>query len=346
MIYYDRPTQARAGRRAEDHRRGAPAVARRRSPRRRAPRASRRKSPRAVAAHRSARSRGWRSSSSRPSRSSRRPSRSTGAPTAGCGSARCTTTPPASTRNWQPGGRVKVPRTTPTATAATTRPPSSSTTLPFPTGVTAWGKRRARLRRPRHPLRPGHRRRRQGRQGREALHRLRHRQLPGPRQQPLARPRQLDLRRQRPARRRHHQRRRRDKVDIRSRDFRFRLPGRPAGDRHRPDAAGPRARRLGPLVRLRQQQRRCSTTRTRQRYLRRNPHAPAPAGVGRPAGDDYDARPRLPRSAGRSSGSTTPTAPTASPSACGLGIYRDTLLGEAYYGNAFVCEPVTTSCTG
>lgn len=27
-------------------------------------------------------------------------------------------------------------------------------------------------------------------------------------------------------------------------------------------------------------------------------------------------------------------------SACGLGFYRDTLLGEAFYGNAFVCEPV------
>jgi putative membrane-bound dehydrogenase-like protein len=73
-------------------------------------------------------------------------------------------------------------------------------------------------------------------------------------------------------------------------------------------------------------------------YLRRNPHVAAPAaGVLVPAGSDpnrlYPIRKdlqlfKLSGPAGRTT------------AACGLGIYRDDLLGKEYTGNAFVCEPV------
>ncbi|HTL29064.1 MAG TPA: neutral/alkaline non-lysosomal ceramidase N-terminal domain-containing protein, partial [Tepidisphaeraceae bacterium] len=74
------------------------------------------------------------------------------------------------------------------------------------------------------------------------------------------------------------------------------------------------------------------------RYLVRNPNAPAPPQSISPKGD-YDVgrvysisrmleRFNNPESAGHVT------------SACGLGIYRDTLLGDEYYGNAFTCEPV------
>ena len=51
----------------------------------------------------------------------------------------------------------------------------------------------------------------------------------------------------------------------------------------RPDPAGARPRRLGPVVRLRQQHGRCSGFPTEERYFRRNPHAPAPPADARPA---------------------------------------------------------------
>jgi putative membrane-bound dehydrogenase-like protein len=73
-------------------------------------------------------------------------------------------------------------------------------------------------------------------------------------------------------------------------------------------------------------------------YLRRNPHvAPPPSGVLVPAGPDpnrlFPIRKdvqlfKLSGPAGRTT------------AACGLGIYRDDLLGKEFTGNAFVCEPV------
>ncbi|MCI0462352.1 MAG: neutral/alkaline non-lysosomal ceramidase N-terminal domain-containing protein [Gemmataceae bacterium] len=73
-------------------------------------------------------------------------------------------------------------------------------------------------------------------------------------------------------------------------------------------------------------------------YLRRNPHlAPPPSGVLVPGGPDpnrlYPLRQdvqlfKLSGPPGRTTG------------ACGLGIYRDDLLGKEFTGNAFVCEPV------
>jgi putative membrane-bound dehydrogenase-like protein len=72
-------------------------------------------------------------------------------------------------------------------------------------------------------------------------------------------------------------------------------------------------------------------------YLRRNPHAaPQDNAVMVPRGPDPNrlypiAELQLFKLSGPA-GRTT--------AACGLGIYRDTLLGPEYTGNAFVCEPV------
>jgi putative membrane-bound dehydrogenase-like protein len=73
-------------------------------------------------------------------------------------------------------------------------------------------------------------------------------------------------------------------------------------------------------------------------YLRRNPHAAPPAtAVLVPEGPDpnrlypLQANLQLFKLSGPA-GRTT--------AACGLGIYRDDLLGEQYQGNIFVCEPV------
>jgi len=73
-------------------------------------------------------------------------------------------------------------------------------------------------------------------------------------------------------------------------------------------------------------------------YVRRNPHfAPPNARVFVPGDSDPNElfptsrileRFNDPETAGRTT------------SACGLGIYRDDLLGASFYGNAFVCEPV------
>jgi putative membrane-bound dehydrogenase-like protein len=75
-----------------------------------------------------------------------------------------------------------------------------------------------------------------------------------------------------------------------------------------------------------------------QRYLARNPGAPSPPTVVRPAAD-YDAGRVYPASR-LLERFNDPEAANRVTSACGLGIYRDTLLGEGYFGNAFVCEPV------
>ncbi|HEV8544023.1 MAG TPA: PVC-type heme-binding CxxCH protein, partial [Verrucomicrobiae bacterium] len=75
-----------------------------------------------------------------------------------------------------------------------------------------------------------------------------------------------------------------------------------------------------------------------ERYLRRNPHIAAPESAKylpsySDSGRVYPASHLLARF-------NDPEAANHITSACGLGIYRDTLLGAAYYGNAFVCEPV------
>ena len=74
------------------------------------------------------------------------------------------------------------------------------------------------------------------------------------------------------------------------------------------------------------------------RYLVRNPKAPAPPQAVAPKGD-YDIGRVYPvsRTLERFNDVANVNRVTAG---CGLGIYRDTLLGEAYYGNAFTCEPV------
>lgn len=73
-------------------------------------------------------------------------------------------------------------------------------------------------------------------------------------------------------------------------------------------------------------------------YLRRNPHVVAPpSGVHVPG--DENAKRLVPaaKQVQRFKLSGPANNVTA---ACGLGIYRDTLLGKDYQGNAFTCEPV------
>ena len=76
-----------------------------------------------------------------------------------------------------------------------------------------------------------------------------------------------------------------------------------------------------------------------QRYLRRNPHAPSPPPIVRPpmqGGDGGRIYP-ISRLLDRFN---DPDNANRFTSACGLGVYRDTLLGEQFYGNAFVAETV------
>ncbi|HKA06467.1 MAG TPA: neutral/alkaline non-lysosomal ceramidase N-terminal domain-containing protein [Gemmataceae bacterium] len=75
-----------------------------------------------------------------------------------------------------------------------------------------------------------------------------------------------------------------------------------------------------------------------EQYLRRNPHVAYPDPAVRVAADRNPNRLYPIRSdAQRFQLSGPPNAVTA---ACGLGIYRDNLLGDDYRGNAFTCEPV------
>ncbi|MBI5802547.1 MAG: neutral/alkaline non-lysosomal ceramidase N-terminal domain-containing protein [Verrucomicrobia bacterium] len=74
------------------------------------------------------------------------------------------------------------------------------------------------------------------------------------------------------------------------------------------------------------------------RYLSRNPHVPAPSPSVNLAGSEELARLRP---------ISTPLERFNSPqslnrvtSACGLGVYRDTLLGSGFSQNLFICEPV------
>ena len=126
-------------------------------------------------------------------------------------------------------------------------------------------------------------------------------------------------------------------VDIRGKDFRF----------------DPVTRVLEPVGGLSQQGRArddwgrwfgCDNTRAllyfpyEEAYFRRNPHIPAPGATVVPLGT-MDLRQLFP-------GSRTleryndPDNVNRVTSACSVAIYRDRLLGEKYYGNAFTCEPV------
>ena len=83
-----------------------------------------------------------------------------------------------------------------------------------------------------------------------------------------------------------------------------------AGDR--PHAAGPRPRRLGQLVRLRQQQPRSGTTPLADHYLRRNPHVTSPHAE-RVRSPTTPTRTGSSRSRPTRSGSSSPARRTASP---------------------------------
>jgi putative membrane-bound dehydrogenase-like protein len=73
-------------------------------------------------------------------------------------------------------------------------------------------------------------------------------------------------------------------------------------------------------------------------YLRRNPHVVAPlAAVNVPAGADPN---RLYPIADRVQLFKRSGPPNRTTAACGLGFYRDELLGKEYTGNVFTCEPV------
>lgn len=73
-------------------------------------------------------------------------------------------------------------------------------------------------------------------------------------------------------------------------------------------------------------------------YLRRNPYVTPPAPrVAVAADDTLNHLFPLSRTLRRFN---DPHHANRVTSACGLGLYRDTLLGEAFYANAFVCEPV------
>lgn len=78
-------------------------------------------------------------------------------------------------------------------------------------------------------------------------------------------------------------------------------------------------------------------------YLRRNPHVPSPDGaVFVPAGPNPNRLYPLKTDQQRFNLSGPSNTVTA---ACGLGIYRDDLLGPEYRGNAFICEPVNLVVT-
>jgi putative membrane-bound dehydrogenase-like protein len=127
------------------------------------------------------------------------------------------------------------------------------------------------------------------------------------------------------------------KVDIRSSDFRFRPGGGPLET-----VTG-----LTQFGRVRDdfgQWYGCDNSRAllhfphEQRYIRRNPHAAAPPPVVVPEAD-YDVSRVYPMSRTLER-YNEPNNANRFTSAGGLGIYRDTLLGEAYAGNAFTTESV------
>ncbi len=75
-----------------------------------------------------------------------------------------------------------------------------------------------------------------------------------------------------------------------------------------------------------------------EQYLRRNPHfAPPATRVAIASGPDPN---RLYPVSETQERFNDPQHANRATAACGLGIYRDELLGTEFYGNAFVCEPV------
>lgn len=74
------------------------------------------------------------------------------------------------------------------------------------------------------------------------------------------------------------------------------------------------------------------------RYFRRNAHAPSPRPSINPPGD-FDVNRLYPISR-PTERYNHPESANRVTSASGVGVYRDTLLGEAYFGNTFTCESV------
>lgn len=73
-------------------------------------------------------------------------------------------------------------------------------------------------------------------------------------------------------------------------------------------------------------------------YIRRNPHVAAPpANVQVPQGRDWN---RVFPASETLERFNSPESANRITSGCGLEIYRDELLGQEFYGNAFTCEPV------
>ena len=73
-------------------------------------------------------------------------------------------------------------------------------------------------------------------------------------------------------------------------------------------------------------------------YIRRNPLVPAPnPAVSVPYYNDSDRLYPISRLLARFN---NPDSANRTTSACGLGLYRDDLLGSTFSGNAFICEPV------
>lgn len=75
-----------------------------------------------------------------------------------------------------------------------------------------------------------------------------------------------------------------------------------------------------------------------ERYSRRNPSVASPASSVDPDGD-FDIGRVFPRSKTLER-FNDPGAANRVTSGCGIGIYRDSLLGAEFYGNSFTCEPV------
>ena len=75
-----------------------------------------------------------------------------------------------------------------------------------------------------------------------------------------------------------------------------------------------------------------------ERYLRRNPNVPVPAAMVWPPAD-HDVNRIYPTSR-LLERFNDPDAANRVTSGCGISVYRDTLLGEAYRDNTFTCEPV------
>jgi putative membrane-bound dehydrogenase-like protein len=76
-----------------------------------------------------------------------------------------------------------------------------------------------------------------------------------------------------------------------------------------------------------------------ERYLARNPHVPAPSPRVYVAAGGAEATRLFPASRTLER-FNQPASANRVTSGCGPGIYRDRLLGDEFYGNAFFCEPV------